>query len=184
MINKIRTFKARFFLFCIISLLSLSCSTEDDYNIAEDTIVKDIVPPQIFKKLSHINHPSLFNTDICGYEVGGKNYAIIGGTNFGLEGDKKITIVDVTNVLFPVIVSTIPSRGYDVRVWKHYLYVAQGSNVESLNLSQIFDISDLLNPVLVGNFPTVHNSFIDEYRYLYITGTMQVQQLKAPQVLA
>lgn len=184
MINKIRTFKARFFLFCIISLLSLSCSTEDDYNIVdstvdEDTIVKDIVPPQIFNKISHINLPSLFNTDICGNVVGEEKYAIIG--SIGLEAI--ISIVDVSNASLPIVTSTIPYHGIDVKIWKHFLYVAQGSSSEHINSSQIFDISNPHNPVLVGDFPSVHNCFIDEYGYLYITGHFESSTIEGSKLL-
>lgn len=110
-----------------------------------------------------------FVTDIWGYEAGGKEYAIVASNSRG-EEEGGVVIIDVTDPLNPLVASTIKPGGYDVKVWRHYLYVSQGGNTDGAPPSQIIDISNPLAPVLVGEFPAVHNAFINSAGYLYITG--------------
>lgn len=110
-----------------------------------------------------------FVTDIWGYEAGGNKYAIVAG-NKTKEEEGGVYIIEVTDSLNPEIVSIVKPGGYDVKVWRHYLYVSQGSNTIGAPPSQIIDISNPQAPVLVGEFPSVHNAFIDSAGYLYTTG--------------
>ncbi|MTI31022.1 LVIVD repeat-containing protein [Xanthovirga aplysinae] len=115
-----------------------------------------------FEKLSHLEIPRRSVTDVWGYETQGKEYAII--------GDKDgISIVDVTEPSNTEIVSTTSVFAFDMKVWDHYLYVADG-DLSKVEKSHILDISDPSNPKIVGTFPSSHNIFIDEKGYLYLTG--------------
>ena len=110
------------------------------------------------------------NNDLWGYVQDDKEYMIVVSGNDGLvEG--RTTIIDISVPQHPSIASTIPTAGADVKVWKNYLYIAQGSNtyVEYLS-SKIYDIANPAEPMLVGTFPAFHNIYIDELGYLFVTG--------------
>lgn len=155
-------------LFIFQITFSSSCSEENEPEKASKEEIED-EPKQlpIFNKLSQIDMPASSTSDVWGFEMNGKEYAVL--ANRG----ENTTIVDVSDPLLPTIVSTtVTMGGLDVKVWGNYLYVGQGSNSEQVEpyFSQIINISNPSDPTIVGTFPAVHNIFIDEYGYLYLTG--------------
>ncbi|MCZ6777179.1 MAG: hypothetical protein O7D34_12105, partial [Ignavibacteria bacterium] len=100
-------------------------------------------------------------TDVWGYvdSTSGKEYAIVG--TFG-----SVNIVDVTNPVTPVLVSTVSSvPGFDVKVWRHYVYSVTGGG--GINQGGIVDISDPGNPQVVGSFNSSHNIFISGNGFMF-----------------
>ena len=107
-------------------------------------------------------------TDVWGYvDAGtGKEYAIAGYGVFETGAQGGVFIIDVSDPRNPVQVAQINSvPGFDVKVWKHYVYSVNGTRKE---LGGILDISDPANPVVVGSFPSSHNIFITEDGFMYL----------------
>lgn len=78
-----------------------------------------------------------------------------------------VYIVDVTRPDAPQLVSTTNTiPGFDVKVWRHYVYSVNGRPSGD---GGILDISDPANPQLVGSFPSAHNIFIDENGFMYLS---------------
>ena len=100
-------------------------------------------------------------TDVWGYvdSTAGKEYAVVG--TFG-----SVNIVDVTNPVTPVLVSTVSSvPGFDVKVWRHYVYSVTGGG--GTNQGGIVDISNPSMPQVVGSFNSSHNIFISGNGYMF-----------------
>ena len=111
--------------------------------------------------LGHIDvHPDEFVTDVWGYvdPANNKEYAITGAFN-GLE------IIDVSIPSSSRKVASLDVPGFDMKVWKNYLYTVTGGG--GINLGKIVDISDPENPAVVDSFNSAHNIFISETGYLF-----------------
>ena len=150
-------------IFCLIPLLCILFSCSED---AEES--EEIIPEERFSLLAELHLPGK-NNDLWGYTAGGKEYVIVASeASFHEAG--QVSIVDITTPNTPSIVSVIPMAGVDVKSWKQYIYIAQGSNTEGAPPSQIYDISNPAEPIQVGSLPAFHNLFIDELGYLFVTG--------------
>ncbi len=122
--------------------------------------------------LSQTAIPGTLTMDVWGYfdVATNKEYALVG--DFSDLQIGSLSIVDVTNPVAPIIVSTIDDIvGFDMKVWQNYVYVSDGgffsSNFE--RIGHIVDISDPANPQKVGTFESSHNIWIDN-GYLYLAG--------------
>ena len=158
-------------IFLLISLFLTGCSNEDDIETEN--------PPEIlsFEKVSSLEIPGNFTSDIWGFEQGGKEYAVVGDMS---PENHNFSIVEVTNPTSPVIVSTTSYPAFDMKVWKNYLYVVNGSHDETAEKTGIiYNIQNPANPVAVGNFPSSHNIFIDSRGYLYLSGRHQMVEGEA-----
>ncbi len=105
--------------------------------------------------------------DVWGYfdDETGKEYALVGFGLFESGPGSGVHIVEVTDPENPALVASVTEvPGFDVKVWRHYLYSVIGTNVGD---GGIVDISDPANPRVVGSFPSSHNIFISENGYLY-----------------
>ncbi len=147
--------------FWIVSLFGavmlLSCQKEKTPSIVAPPPPP---PPPALKLLGHLPLPFFdFVTDVWGYSTGGREYALVGGHQAGFA------IVDVTDPAAPEVTAVVDSvPGFDVKVWQHYAYGVNGSNIGE---GVIVDIADPANPQIVGSFPSAHNIFIREDGYLF-----------------
>ncbi len=117
--------------------------------------VCSVVFSQTLRLRSHVSTPGSFRTDIWGFTDAntGKPYVVAGE-----QSGSGITIIDVSNPDHASIVSTLPGiNGFDVKVWKNYIYTVSGGYIGN---GDIVDISDPLHPQRVGSFPNSHNIFI------------------------
>lgn len=138
------------FSFVLLCLMIIACKTNKD---ALDTVE----PFEVVASFSP-GYPGY--TDVWEYvdEASGTRYALLGSS-------AGVSIIDVSQPSQPVEVSLvpIPGFGFDMKVWRHYLYSVSG---RSGGDAKITDISDPANPVVVGSFPDAHNIFITEDGYL------------------
>lgn len=107
-------------------------------------------------------------TDVWGYvdEAVGKEYAVVGYGLFEPDLNSGVHIVDVTDPRNPVLVASTNSvPGFDVKVWRNYIYTVNGSGNGA---GGILDISDPANPQNVGAFTSSHNIFITENGFMYL----------------
>ena len=105
--------------------------------------------------------------DVWGYVDSATNreYALVGYGDFKTPPNSGVTIYDVTNPTAPVEVSALNTvTGYDVKVWKNYMYSVSGRDG---NFGGIVDISDPSNPILAGSIPSSHNITISDKGYVY-----------------
>jgi hypothetical protein len=110
---------------------------------------------QTLRLRSQVVTPGSFRTDIWGFTDAntGNAYAVAGD-----QSGSGITIIDVTNPDRAEILSTLPGiNGFDVKIWKNYVYTVSGGYTGS---GDIVDISDPRHPQKVGSFPNSHNIFI------------------------
>jgi len=147
-------------LYFFTAILLFACGSDDE------------PAPQVgLKFLGQSAIPGTLSTDVWGYfdSNTSKEYAITGDfTDF--QGGN-VTVFDVTDPAQPIQVSSLSTAiGFDVKVWDHYVYAANGAfNSGTISPSKILDISDPTDPQIVGEFPEAHNSFIDEKGYMYLT---------------
>ncbi|NIR50679.1 choice-of-anchor B family protein [candidate division KSB1 bacterium] len=107
-------------------------------------------------------------TDIWGYfdPDTEKEYAIIGFGLFTQPPNSGVVIVDVSDPSAPeelIRFNSVP--GFDVKVWRNYLYTVSGTGP---GMGSIVDISDLSHPKVVGSMPSAHNIFIDARGIMYL----------------
>jgi len=144
------------------------CKLAANLFIIVSTFVLSVVPAS---KCDAQNNVSLLGqiaipgsaTDVWGYvdSTSGKEYAVVGSS-------AGVTIVDVTDAAVPVQVATIGSvPGFDVKVWRHYVYSVTGGGI---NQGGIVDIFDPGNPQVVGSINSSHNIFISENGYMFAEG--------------
>ena len=113
-------------------------------------------------------NPNAIHSDVWGYVDAntGTEYALIGGLDQGTQG---IHIIDVSDPATPVLTASVDVPGFDMKVWKNYVYSVTGGGDQSRDPEgRIVDLSDPANPVVVGAFPSAHNIFIDEQGFLYL----------------
>ena len=107
-------------------------------------------------------------SDVVGYVTPDSHeYAIAGF----FTGSRGISIVDLADPYTPTEIARISTvDGFDMKIWKHYVYTVDGSS--STSGGGIVDISDPANPIRVGAFPSAHNIFItnDGYMIAEVTG--------------
>ncbi|UNY99787.1 choice-of-anchor B family protein [Zhouia spongiae] len=151
-----------FFFVCLLTF-TISCSKSSP----SDTIAPDNPLPD-FSFISQTDIPGNIH-DIWGFTKNGEEYAVITGKNNESEAGNT-TIINISNPSNPNVVSTILTEGADVKLWKDFLYIAQGGITEGDPPSAIYNISDPETPVFVGTFPAFHNIFIDRLGYLYVSG--------------
>lgn len=146
----------------IFSILFSGCSGDDDG--AVDEIEKEIPS---FEQVAKVNIPGNSTTDVWGFESEGKEYAVVGD----ISQNRNFSIVEVTDPLNPVVLSTTSYPAFDMKVWQNFLYVVDGLHDGPGEMrGTIYNIQDPASPIAVGNFPTAHNIFIDEQGYLYLSG--------------
>ncbi|WP_029038195.1 LVIVD repeat-containing protein [Salinimicrobium xinjiangense] len=149
----------------LVLLLSISlagCSGDDEgtENVEKET------PP--FAQAATLTIPGTSTTDVWGFERSGKEFAVIGDMS---SQNRNFSIVDVTDPVNPILVSTTSSPAFDMKVWQNFLYVVDGfHNGPGEMRGTIYNIEDPSAPVPVGNFPSAHNIFIDDKGYLYLSG--------------
>jgi choice-of-anchor B domain-containing protein len=132
----------------------------------------DVAPKIDFSLASRIDIPGENTTDVWGYEANGRAYAIVGDFNYAFPYGS-VSIVDVTDAFNPILLSTTPLSGFDMKVWGHYLFVGDGTpQTKGEEGGKILDIIDPANPVVVGSFPSCHNLFIDDQGYMYLAGSL------------
>lgn len=105
--------------------------------------------------------------EVWGYVDSATNreYALVGYGNFGTPPFSGVIIYDVTDPSVIVEVSALNTlTGFDVKVWKNYMYTVSGLDG---NVGGIVDLSDPSNPILVGNIPSSHNITISDEGYVY-----------------
>ena len=105
--------------------------------------------------------------DVWGYvdPVTNREYALVGYGNFSTPPNSGVIIYDVTDPAAPIEVSALNTiTGFDVKVWKNYMYSVSGLDG---NLGGVVDISDPSNPILVGSIPSSHNITISDKGYVY-----------------
>lgn len=111
----------------------------------------------------HPGDTAMRNSEVWGYEdpITGKPFAIMGT-------QKDILIFDVSDPTTPTLTSRVPDlKGFDIKIWDHYLYTVTGNQADSLH---IIDLTDITQPVVVGSvYPGGHNLWVDEKGYLYTT---------------
>ena len=97
----------------------------------------------------------------------GKRYALVGGLG---SGNSVLYVVNATDPANPQLTSTLNVPGFDVKVWKQYVYTVTGSSDKNANNPEgrIIDLSAPSSPRIVGSFPSAHNIFIDPRGYMYL----------------
>jgi choice-of-anchor B domain-containing protein len=111
--------------------------------------------------IGHAPIPGAFVYDVWGYEdsLTGKYYAITGAA-LGLS------IFDVTDPAEPILIKYMEGiPGFDMKVWKNYLYSVTGG--PGINQGKIIDISIPDSPLVVSSFNSAHNIFISENGFLF-----------------
>jgi len=142
----------------LITLLACSCSSDDQPQLPEISL------------MSQIEIPGNLTTDVWGYtdQVTDKEYAVVG--DFSNLRTGNVTLVDITDAANPQIASSLDEViGFDMKTYGHYLYATNSDFTSAQDdMSRIIDISDPENPQVVGSFQPAHNIFIDG-DFLYVS---------------
>lgn len=142
-----------FLLILAAGLLLISCKT------SKNPVSAPEVQPA-FKPLAQLPFPGKGASDVWGYfdNSSGREFAIVGFLGGG------VSIVEVTDPANPRQVASIDTiPGFDVKVYRHWLYTVNGGRNGD---GAIVDIADPDNPVVVGAFPSSHNIFITADGYM------------------
>ena len=162
---------------CLFSVLTSGCTNDDD--LPEPAKPGPDLPSYPTCTLLGSLSFSEPIQDITGYVDAqtSREYALVGfgehcHSNCEIDDATGVYIVDVTDPSSPTLIETIHTvNGFDLKTYKHYLYVVngEGEGINNDHRGTIYDIQDLSNPKKVGGFPSSHNAFIDEEKGLLVT---------------
>jgi choice-of-anchor B domain-containing protein len=101
---------------------------------------------------------------VWGFERGDRNYAVIG------DWDSGPIIIDTTDPANPFVRKIITGTGvfgFDVKVWRNYLYVTEGGFGHANESSRAIDISIFDAPIVSAAFMNHHGFAIHPDGYLF-----------------